>query len=187
MYVRQVPSPGRDLHRGISGLNCRGAYIGVSFHQCAAVQRGPACDHAGSGYRAMKPRQVTRKVASLLILREGKQDPHDSEWDETLQILASNRDQIDAIRVLVVSDGGGPTQAQRKRLQNTLDGKMIRVAVVSDSMKVRFICSSVALFTANLSSFRTFELASAFAWLGLTSQEQQVARRTIDQIHDLVE
>ena len=135
----------------------------------------------------MKPRQITRKVGSLLILREGKQEPTDAEWDETLSVLAESRDEIDKIRVLVSSEGGGPTQAQRKRLQVTLAGKPIRAAVVSDSMRVRFICSSVALFTPNLASFRNSEMTSAYDWLDLNASERQLARVTLEQIHNLVE
>ena len=135
----------------------------------------------------LKPRQVTRKVGSLVILREGKSDPLDSEWNVTLGILAEHRHEIDQIKVLVLSDGGGPTQAQRRRLQQTLDGKPIRVAVVSDSMKVRFICSSVALFTSNLSSFRVAELRDAYAWLNLSAEERKLAAENIAAMRDLVE
>ncbi|MEP7048756.1 MAG: hypothetical protein ABJB12_00320 [Pseudomonadota bacterium] len=135
----------------------------------------------------VKPRQVTRKVGSLLILREGRTDPLDSEWDVTLGILAEHRHEIDQIKVLVFTDGGGPTQAQRRRLEQTLNGKPIRVAVVSDSMKVRFICSSVALFTSNLSSFRVTELRDAFAWLNLTPEERKLANENIAAMRDLVQ
>jgi hypothetical protein len=137
--------------------------------------------------KPLKPRQVTRKVGSLVILREGRNDPHDAEWDVTLGILAEHRSEIDHIKVLVISDGGGPTQAQRKRLERTLEGKPIRVAVVSDSMKVRFICSSVALFTSNLSSFKVSELRDAYKWLDLTAEERQMATHNIASMRDLVE
>lgn len=135
----------------------------------------------------LKPRQVTRKVGSLVILREGRSDPLDSEWDVTLGILSEHRHEIDQIKVLVFSDGGGPTQAQRRRLQQTLEGKPIRVAVVSDSMKVRFICSSVALFTSNLSSFKVSELRDAYTWLNLSAEERKLAAENITAMRDLVQ
>ncbi|HWZ89006.1 MAG TPA: hypothetical protein VNW92_09150 [Polyangiaceae bacterium] len=135
----------------------------------------------------MKPRQVSRKVESLLILRESKLDPSDAEWDETLRILAEHRHEIDQIKVLVVSDGGGPTQAQRKRLERTLEGKPIRVAVVSDSMKVCFICSSVALFTSNLSSFRVSEIREAYSWLNLSEHEKTLADQNVAKMNELIE
>ena len=135
----------------------------------------------------MKPRQVTRKVESLVILRESKHDPSDAEWDETLRVLAENLPDIDQIKVLVVSDGGGPTQSQRKRLEATLNGKPIRVAVVSDSMKVRFICSSVALFTSNLSSFKISEIRDAYSWLKLSEREKKLADQNVAMMHDLIE
>jgi hypothetical protein len=134
-----------------------------------------------------KPRQVTRKLGTLVLLREGRSDPLDREWDETLKILAEHRHEIERIKVLVVTDGGGPTQAQRKRLERTLEGKTIRVAVVSDSMKVRFICSSVALFTSKLSSFKVSELRDAYVWLELTQQERHLADQNIVEMRNLVE
>jgi hypothetical protein len=135
----------------------------------------------------MKPRQVTRRVESLVILRESKLDPSDEEWDETLRILTIQWQEMGQLKVLVVSDGGGPTQAQRKRLQRTLEGKPIRVAVVSDSMKVRFICSSVALFMSNLSSFKISEMSQAHSWLNLSDHEKRLATDHVARMSALIE
>jgi len=134
----------------------------------------------------MKYRQVTRRVESLVILRESKLDPSDEEWDETLRILVEQWQELHQLKVLVVSDGGGPTQAQRKRLERTLEGKPIRVAVVSDSMKVRFICSSVALFTSNLSSFKVSEMRDAYLWLNLSDREKKLAGEAVARMGELI-
>jgi hypothetical protein len=134
----------------------------------------------------MKHRQVTRRVESLVILRESKLDPSDEEWDETLRIVVEQWQELGQLKVLVVSDGGGPTQAQRKRLERTLEGKPIRVAVVSDSMKVRFICSSVALFTSNLSSFKVSEMRAAYLWLNLSEHERKLANEQVAQMSELI-
>ena len=57
------------------------------------------------------PNMVTRRIGPLLILRENKDTPTDDEWDECLSLLAQD---LDDVRVLVVTDGGGPSPAQRK-------------------------------------------------------------------------
>jgi len=134
----------------------------------------------------MKYRQVTRRVESLVILRESKLDPSDEEWEETLRIVLEQWQELRQLKVLVVSDGGGPTQAQRKRLERTLEGKPIRVAVVSDSMKVRFICSSVALFTSNLSSFKVSEMREAYSWLNLSDREKKLASEAVARMSELI-
>ena len=134
----------------------------------------------------MLPNQVTRRIGNLVILRENTETPSDAEWDETLRLLTLNPADLDKTKVLVITDGGGPSPAQRKRLDQALKGTPVRVAVVSESVKVRFIVSSVALVTSRIQSFRQSELAAAFDHLGLNHEERQVATRSINEMAALV-
>jgi hypothetical protein len=134
----------------------------------------------------MKRNQVTRKVGSMVILRETAENPSDEEWDETLAILDAHKDELEQIKVLVRTDGGGPSPTQRKKLQQVLRGKVIRVAVVSESVRVRFIVSSVALVTSKISSFRIHETPQAYDYLGLTSRERILVDETLDELSRLV-
>lgn len=165
---------------------CRPARGFRVFETTAVLRRCFAQSAPLAVVKIMKYRQVTRRVESLVILRESKLDPSDEEWDETLRILVEQWQELHQLKVLVVSDGGGPTQAQRKRLERTLEGKPIRVAVVSDSMKVRFICSSVALFTSNLSSFKVSEMRDAYLWLNLSDREKKLAGEAVARMGELI-
>ena len=134
----------------------------------------------------MVPNQVTRRIGTLLLLRQGPETPRDEEWDETLKLLSLNPSDLERMKVLVVTDGGGPTPDQRKRLDRAMGGKPIRVAVVSESVKVRFIVSSVALLTSNIQSFRVGEMEAAFKHLGLSQPERTAATQNIAEMTALI-
>jgi len=126
---------------------------------------------------------VTRRIESILILRQNKEDPSDPEWDECLRLLVADRDKYPMVKVLVITDGGGPTPAQRKRLDVALRGLSVRVAVVSESTKVRFVVSTVALLSLKIRSFRAHELHHAYLHLQLTKREQPLAQAAVMEMN----
>jgi hypothetical protein len=134
----------------------------------------------------MLPNQVTRKVGCLLLLRQNHGAPSDENWAETLKLMSADAGAMDQMKVLVVTDGGGPTPDQRKRLERTMSGKTVPTAVVSDSVKVRFIVSTVTLFTAKIQTFRRAELEQAFTFLNLDKKERSDALKHIKEMDALV-
>ncbi|MGC4091461.1 MAG: hypothetical protein QM756_27000 [Polyangiaceae bacterium] len=122
----------------------------------------------------------------MIIIRQNKDNAPDRDWDEFLRILVANRAEFQRLKILVVTDGGGPSTTQRKALQTALDGRSIRVAVVSDSMRARFIVSSIALLNRDISSFSMDEMSRAFDHLNLSADERRTAKRTVDEMQALV-
>ena len=120
----------------------------------------------------MIPRSlITREIGDVIISRGNKETPDERDWDEFLEIVAKNRAKSAKTKILVITDGGGPSIDQRKRLQRTLSGHTFRVAVVTDSVKVRFIVSSVALLNREISTFSMADMPRACEYLGLNSPE----------------
>jgi len=141
----------------------------------------------------MKPREaegkrkaVTRRLGQLVILLQGTASPTDAEWTECLHLVGKVGD-INTTRVLVVTAGGGPTLAQRRALEKVLHGTRVSSAVVSDSVKVRFIVASVALFSTRISTFQLRELHRAYEFLGLTHTEVVDAERTLAEMRAMLE
>jgi hypothetical protein len=130
----------------------------------------------------MKRTMVTRVLGQLIVLRENNETPLDSEWDAFLKLLAENRDRFEHIKILVVTDGGGPDYAQRKRLDNTLLGKPVRVAVVTDSAKSRFIASAISLINKQHMGFAMKEMSQAYVHLGMTPAECREAESALPQM-----
>ncbi len=126
---------------------------------------------------------VTRRVGSLLILRQNKGNPSDEEWDECLGLLKPD---LDNVRVLVVTDGGAPSPEQRRRLNQTMSGAPLRISVVSESVKVRFVVSSVAFLSRNIKSFSETEYSDALQHLDLDLDQRRVAQRHVREMTAIV-
>jgi hypothetical protein len=127
---------------------------------------------------------VTRSIASLLVLRENAETPSDPEWDDCLRQLKTMGPDFSKVKVLVVTEGGGPTPAQRSRLSAVTGGKTLRSAVVTESVRVRFIVSSVALFMPAIASFGVDEINRAYEHLRLDLQQRVMLERVLKEMSD---
>lgn len=121
-----------------------------------------------------------------MLVRETREAPTDAEWEGGLRVLEETIAKVSKPRMLVVTDGGGPTSAQRERLAEVLGGRVFRVAVVSDSVKVRFIVASLALLNPEISTFSRRELAKAYQHVGLSPEEREVAERVLRELDALL-
>lgn len=126
--------------------------------------------------RIQQPKMASKLVGSLLLLFQAAEDPSNEEWERCLDLLRRFEGELDQIRVLVMTRGGGPTPYQRKLLAEVLGKAKIRVAIVTDSMKVRMVTSTVAFIIPRIRSFAWDCLHEACAHLQLSLAEQAVAR-----------
>jgi hypothetical protein len=111
---------------------------------------------------------LTRRIGSVLLVVQGSAPPSDSEWNESLEIL---RPFVAIARVLVLTEGGGPDPSQRKRLSAVIGGNPIRVAILTNSAKVRFIGASIAFFIRRIRCFMLSDTSAAFKHIDLTVAE----------------
>ncbi len=125
---------------------------------------------------------VSRVVGTLLVLCQDNESPSDDEWNDVLQKLATIRATGEGGKVLVITQGGGPNVQQRKRLEQTLGGLSVPVAVVSDSLKLRFISAAVTLFNSSHRAFSRSELQDAYKHLHLASHEIRRAEVAVKEL-----
>jgi len=123
---------------------------------------------------------------SLMVLRENKTTPSDADWDAFLAELTAQRPNFKNLRIVVFTDGGGPSSAQRKRLAVALGGEAVRVAVVTESATVRFIVSSIALLNKSIATYHPKDVDKAFAWLALSPSEQKQVEHAREQLGPLI-
>jgi hypothetical protein len=121
-----------------------------------------------------------------MVMVQNKETPNDEEWDEFLTLLVKHRAELPKLKLLVTTDGGGPSAIQRKRLENALQGTPMRVAVISDNMKVRFVASMIALFHADHRSFLTTELEDAYNHLRMNVIERRHVHAVVRELTALV-
>jgi len=132
----------------------------------------------------MKARMAFRTSESLTVVQQRALPPTDDEWQAFLNDLGS-RD-LSTLRILIMTEGGGPTSRQRALLKTLMAGRSVRSAVVSDSIKVRFIVATIALINPEHHCFSGNERAKAYEFLELTPAEQARAETTIRTLSALV-
>ncbi|NUP09677.1 MAG: hypothetical protein HOW73_26835 [Polyangiaceae bacterium] len=89
--------------------------------------------------------------------------PSDDEWEGMLVYLRANW----PARVVVFTDGGGPTTLQRGRLNDALSGKPLKTAVVTSSAVVRGIVTALSWFNAGIKTFTPDRAPAALRYLGV--------------------
>src|SRR5690349_5741196 len=93
----------------------------------------------------------------LTLMAHTDKPPAEAEWNDYLSSVKDEK----ISQIMIFTDGGGPTAAQRKELKDALGGRTMPSAVVADAMGVRFIVSSVALFNKGIRSFGSSHFADA--------------------------
>ena len=118
---------------------------------------------------------------SLLISCQGVHHPTDAEWDDYLACIPPVATS-DPIRVLVLTEGGRPTRAQQRRLEEVTKGSVSPVAVVSKAGALRFVVSVLSFANPNIQSFHPSHLAAAVAHIGLSPSHDERLQRVIDHL-----
>lgn len=96
-------------------------------------------------------------------------NPTDEEWDAMLGHFRARR----AERVIVFTDGGGPTTLQRGRLNDALEGSAVKTAIVSSSQVIRGIVTALSWFNPGIKSFLPHQAPLALTYLGLATGEHE--------------
>jgi len=151
------------------------------------VKEVPKIEPGKAAPVSAKPTLINRTPApNLVVSRETFDSPRDEEWNDFLKLLERQGDNVEKLRILVVTDGGGPNSAQRARLEAVLKGRSVRVAIVTDSAKSRFIASAVSLFNRDHGGFSKAEIKSAYAHLRLNPHECRLVEQALQEMEPLI-
>ena len=113
---------------------------------------------------------VWRASWPVLVSMHGRSFPTDAEWDRHLDMARGIRDVIGesaTIRVLALSDGGGPTSAQRAKLFARAGRHVVRAALVTKSPTAGGIGTVVGLTYPGVKVFAPHEFQRALAHLDI--------------------
>ncbi len=116
----------------------------------------------------------------LGITVHGRASPSDEEWDSLLSAIAKKAD-LQAVRVVVLSKGGGPDAQQRRRMIVVMKGFHPPTVLFTDSVMVRGIATAMSWFRKDLIIHPTTKRAEGFRQLGLSDAVAQKANATIER------
>ncbi|HEX4513582.1 MAG TPA: hypothetical protein VGH87_24430 [Polyangiaceae bacterium] len=119
-------------------------------------------------------------VGDLGIALHTAKTPSQAEWAawmESIRAVPSAR-----LRVLALTDGGGPNTVQRSEFVKYLAGAKTRIAVVSDALVVRGIVTALSWFTNGIRIFVPEQFHEAVAHLDLTKAEREEVKERVQQM-----
>ena len=83
----------------------------------------------------MRRTMSTRVIDRLIMVAHGRDDPTDEEWTRYLALVGSHG--VNWTVQLVHTQGGAPTPKQRRCLDQLIGARVVPVAVMSASLRVR--------------------------------------------------
>lgn len=113
----------------------------------------------------------------LMMLVHTNRPPSDAEWD--LYFREFVKHDPARIRSIAFTDGGAPSGAQRKQINDMLNGRTTRGAVVTASPFVRGVVTALSWFNAQMKAFAADEVDAALEHLGVRDDEMALVRREI--------
>lgn len=130
-------------------------------------------------------RMAVRVLDRLFLVVYGATSPTDRAWCEYLDLV--KRQGIDGTIQLVVTDGGGPTAAQRRALGELLAGRSVPVAVVSGSLPVRALVTAMSWFNRSIKAFPSRELRCAVAYLEIPASRVELIEAELGKLRRAIE
>jgi hypothetical protein len=123
---------------------------------------------------------ATNVIDRLFLVVFGTTDPSDEEWRIHLDLV--QRHGIDRTMYLICTDGGGPSGAQRRDLNDSLAGRTVPVAVLSGSAHVRRMVMVLGWFNRKIRVFPPSGLGDATAYLEIPRSRTDLIEREINKL-----
>ena len=115
---------------------------------------------------------AVRRVDRLFIVAYGATDPTDDDFSKLLEAVNRNRFGLLGTRILllVATEGGKPSEEQRKRFDAIL-GVSHLVAVLSVSRRYRALVNMERWFSKSIKAFKMSEIDAALDFLKIPTQQ----------------
>lgn len=108
---------------------------------------------------------------STLLLVHGRAAPSADDWEQWVATIWRLREERPNMGALIVTPhGAGPNAAQRKAVNDALQGHTHAVAVMSDHRATRAIITAFSWFNSGLKSFRITDFEGAARHLGMRNE-----------------
>ena len=113
-------------------------------------------------------------IGRIFIAIHTKTAPSEAEWSPMCASIANTSKLAANAGGLVFTDGGAPSPAQRKQLNEAMGGNDIPIAVMSHALIPRFVNASISLFIKSIRSYSPEEFPQAIEYLQITQEERKV-------------
>jgi hypothetical protein len=124
----------------------------------------------------------TDRVAGLLIVAHGRENPSDEEWNE--HMAASDNARHEFRGVLVTSLGGGPNAGQRKTLLDLAGSQTFPTCICTDSIVARGVITAFNwLGAAHMHALPYDQIDRALVVLDMPVAERGEVKQAVARLH----
>lgn len=113
----------------------------------------------------------------LMMLIHSTKSPTDAEWEPYFRELSKH--DPTKIKSLAITAGGAPSGAQRKLVNDYLNGRQSRAAVVTGNTFVRGVVTALSWFNSMMKAYPPEDFDSALQYLGVRESEIALVRREL--------
>jgi hypothetical protein len=124
---------------------------------------------------------ATRTVGSVVVVVHSPLPPTTAEWQHVIDIYR-NHPNVEVVRVLVYTEGGSPTAAQRADLTTAVSNRKMQVAVVTASVLARAAGTAIAWLIPGLRIFSPSDFEKALDHNSVTGGDRRIIRDTVEQL-----
>lgn len=117
------------------------------------------------------------QLDSAYVLVIGQANPRDAEWAEWVEFVTVNSTPGMKPRIVVVTEGGAPSAAQRAALSDVTEAykSEVKVAVLTESTMARGALTALSWFAANVyRPFAPADIDKALHYLDLTAKAAEI-------------
>ena len=118
--------------------------------------------------------------ARTLLSVSGSVEPAMDDWERYVDAIRAHQEQ--EARVLVIAGRGKPSRAQQQQLTALPNHGLRRIALISESLPLRFIVAMFALVAPQVKLFPPAELHEALGFLGLQPRETGAVRDSLSRL-----
>ena len=120
----------------------------------------------------------------MLVSVSGDREFSTGDWKRYLGAIYAHENDNAGMRALVVAGKGKPDRTQQQDIMSLPNQDSRRVAIISESLALRFLVSVFVLVVPQVKLFPSRQIDDALLFLGLESREAEVARRSLDRLRE---
>ena len=127
----------------------------------------------------MPPTLLYQKLGNLVVAVQSALPPSDEDWAGYVDLYRRIWHSHHAVRILVVSAGGAPSNLQQRQVDELVPGMTVRIAVVALATPSAQVVRRLIIVNDDMRIFPAEGLDQALDYLDVTDAERQSVQTAV--------
>ena len=123
-----------------------------------------------------------KQTGNLILALQSAKAPSAEDWEGYVNLYRTGLAGYANVRILVISDGGAPSNRQQMTVNELVAGLPIKIAIVSRAPSVVQVVRRLLITNDAMRLFQPDDLAGAYAFLDVDHGERSVIRQALAEL-----